>query len=371
MLIENSIRPIAKKILSSKISSGHRKSINKLISRLKTDGNYIRYPFEKFPPTISKYSFFRKFDLRCLDFYYSVHGKPDKNFISVRFYYCIEECLNDRMLLHAIQEKNFYNKYLAGIPTPSTILRRINGFYYDAKFQSIDKKNIMKSLAAHKKLILKPSIDSGAGHSIYVFKYKNGVFTNGECDFNHQFLDRFNKDFIIQEFVTQHSFFSQFNPSSNNTIKVFTYRSIKDDSVNLLHCILWVGAKGHFLDHDHWGGFGLSINEENKINKHAIDVYGNKYGSVNNIVLSSLDEVPAMDEIKALAKKIASNIYYGRLLAIDFTVNSAGDPLLLEINCRHNGIHQYQMHNGGLFREFTKEILDYCQSYQPRFVVRI
>ena len=78
-----------------------------------------------------------------------------------------------------------------------------------------------------------------------------------------------------------------------------------------------------------------------------------------------------MDEMKALAKKIANNIYYGRLLALDFTVNSDGDPLLLEINCWRNGIHQYQMHNGGLFKEFTKEILDYCQNYQPRFVARI
>jgi len=75
--------------------------------------------------------------------------------------------------------------------------------------------------------------------------------------------------------------------------------------------------------------------------------------------------------MKALAKKIAGNIYYGRLLAIDFTVNSDGNPLMLEVNVRHNGIHQYQMHYGGLFKEFTKEILDYCQSYQPRFVLRI
>jgi len=371
MQIENYIRLISRHILFRRWGIGHEKNIKDLIYRLRTEKKYFGYPFDKYPPTISNYSFFRKSDLKWFDFYCSVYGKPDHNFISVPVYLYIENCLNDRLFSHVIEEKNFYNKFLTGIPTPTPVLRRINGFYYDDKFQKIGKKNIMIFLEGHKKLILKPSVDSGAGHSIFVFENKNGIFNNGEFNLNPEFLDKFNKDFIIQEFITQHSFFSQFNPSSNNTIKVFAYRSINDDSVNLLHYILWVGAKGHFLDHDHWGGFGLSINEENKINKHAIDVYGNKYESVNNIVLSSLDEVPAMDDIKALAKKIANNFYYARLLALDFTVNIDGDPLLLEINCRGNAIHQYQMHNGGLFKEFTKQILDYCQNYQPRFVVRI
>jgi hypothetical protein len=141
--------------------------------------------------------------------------------------------------------------------------------------------------------------------------------------------------------------------------------------VHLLHSTLWVGAKGHFLDHDHWGGYGLSVNNTNKLNKYAIDVHGNKYESVNDIVLASLNEVPGMAGIKELALKIAERIYYGRLLAIVFTVNSNGDPLLLEVNVKGNSIYQYQMHNGSLFKEYTKEILDYCQNCQPRTVIHI
>ena len=371
MQIIDYLRLISRPILLKRLRVGAQKNINEHISLLKNEKRYLRYPAEKYPPTIVKYPFFHKTDLKWLDFYFSIYGKPDQNFISVPFYLYIEECLNDRMSMYAIKDKNFYNQFLTGIPTPATILRRLNGFYYDDKFQKIDKKNITTYLGGQKKLILKPSVDSGSGYDILVFENQNGIFSDGEHDLNSEFLDRYNKDFIIQEFVIQHSFFSQFNPTCNNTIKIFAYRSINDDSVNLLHSILWVGAEGRFLDHDHWGGFGLSINEENKINKYAIDVYGNKYETVNNIVLSSLGIVPAMDKIKALAKKIAGNIYYGRLLAIDFTVNSDGDPLMLEVNVRSNGIHQYQMHNGGLFKEFTKEILDYCQSYQPCFVLKI
>lgn len=371
MQIENYIRPIIRQILLRMMKVGSQKNINGLISKLKNEKKYYRYPVKKYPPTIANYSFFRKSDLKWLDFYYSIYSKPDQDFISVPVYLFVETCLNDRMLNYAIKEKNFYNKFLTTIPTPATVLRRINGFYYDAKFQKIDRKDVMAFLIKYNKIILKPSIESGAGNDILVFENHNGILSNGEYQLNPEVLNKYNKNFVIQEFVIQHSFFSQFNPTCNNTIKMFVYRSIKDDSINILHSIFWVGAKGRYLDHDHWGGFGLSINERNRVNSHAIDIYGNKYKSVNNIELSSLGEVPAMDEMKVLAKRIANDIYYSRLLAIDFTVSKNGTPLLLEINCRHNGIHQYQMHNGGLFKEFTKEILDYCQKYQPQFCVRI
>jgi len=371
MNIGNYIRMAIRYIIFRIGIRGYKQNIKDLISRLKAKKEFSKYPIKKYPPTIANYSFFRKTDLQWFDFYYSVYGKPDCNFISVPIYLYIESRLDDRMLLYAIKEKNFYNKYLPEIPTPATVLRRINNFYYDDKFNKIERKNISSLFDKYNKLIIKPSVDSGAGRSMFVFDKKDTIFSNGEYDLNPEFLDKYNKDFIIQEFVTQHTFYSQLNPTCNNTIKVFVYRSIRDDSVNILHSVLWVGAKGHFLDHDHFGGLGLSINEKNKINKYAIDVYGNKFDSVNNIVLTSLDEVPGMDGIRVLAKKIANAIYYGRILAIDFTVNTNGDPLMLEVNCKSNSIHQYQMHNGGLFKDFTKEILDYCQNYHPRFIARI
>lgn len=371
MQIEKCIRKIGRRILIRRLRMGQGKDIIKFNYRLKDKKSFTSYPFDKYPPAISNYSFFSKSDLKWLDFYYSIYGKPDCNFISVPVYYYIEHCLNNRLLTYAIKEKNFYNKFFTDIPTPVSFLRKINGFYYDENFKKIDRNIIIELLRKHNKLILKPSIESGAGRSIYVFENNNGIFNNGDVVLNSEFLNGFKKDFVIQKFVKQHPYFSQFNPSSNNTIKIFIYRSIKDDSVNILHCIFWVGAKGKYLDHDHLGGYGLSINEENRINEHAIDVCGEKHKTINNITLSSLDKVPAMNETRDMALKIANQIFYGRLLALDFTVDIDGKPLLLDINCWRNGINQYQMHNGGLFKEYTKEILDFCQNNQPRFVMRI
>ena len=65
----------------------------------------------------------------------------------------------------------------------------------------------------------------------------------GEYQLNLEVLNKYNKNFVIQEFVIQHSFLSQFNPKCNNTIEMFVYRSINDDSINILHSIFWVGVK--------------------------------------------------------------------------------------------------------------------------------
>ena len=47
-------------------------------------------------------------------------------------------------------------------------------------------------------------------------------------------------------------------------------------------------------------------------------------------------------------------------MALDFTIDNTGEPLLLEINCWGNGISQYQMNNGSVFKEYTREVLEYC-----------
>ena len=192
MHIENFIRMVIRHFLFRYGIKGHKKNIRELISHLKAHNEYSKYSFNEYPPTIENYSFYRKLDLQWLDFYSSVYGKSDPHFISVPVYLYVESILNDRMLLSAISDKNFYNNFLPYIPTPATILRRINGFYYDAKFHKIDKKQFSTLFEKYNKLIIKPSVDSGAGHEIFVFEKKGMIFKNGEYDLNPDYMDKYN-----------------------------------------------------------------------------------------------------------------------------------------------------------------------------------
>ena len=65
-----------------------------------------------------------------------------------------------------------------------------------------------------------------------------------------------------------------------------------------------------------------------------------------------------------IAKKIAKLNYYSRLLGIDLGMDNNGRIRIIEINSVNNEINFYQMNNGPLFGDYTKEIIDYCKKNQ-------
>ena len=343
---------------------GMLRIVKQKLHYIKSQNSFIKFPLDNVTPVVSNYSFYRYGDKKWLDFFYSVHGKPSSDFIPLNIYYqVIEPLLNNYALLQAIKEKNFYNKYYSHIKTPLTLLRRINGCFYDTDFNpiSLNETFISKNFQTQNELIIKPSIESGGGKSIMKFVRNNESMVSDNKTLDIDFLINYSNDFIIQQVVKQHKFFRQFNPGSNNTLRVFTYRSVITDKVHILHTILRIGKTGAFMDHDNLGGIAIAVKNDGYLNTFACDVNGMKVNSFNGITFSSLDKVPFLDKVYNISIDLASQIYYGHLLALDFTFNETGDPLLIEINCQGNGVSQYQMNNGSLFGEYTKEILDFCQ----------
>ncbi|MCF7885423.1 MAG: hypothetical protein K9M80_02925 [Candidatus Marinimicrobia bacterium] len=257
--------------------------------------------------------------------------------------------------------------------TPETVLRKINGFYYDSDFSNIklDANRLCELSDQYNKLLIKPSIESGGGSSVLLFERENGSFYSKGQKLDDKFLLNYNCDFIMQKYIEQHPFFKQFNPNASNTLRVFLYRSVKDDRIHVLHNLLRIGAKNTFLDHDHLGGIAIAMDEKGYFNDCAYNITGKAYKSYNGVEFGRLPSCPFIIPINKMAKEIAKNIFYARLLALDFTVNKSGQPLLIEINCWRNGVNQYQMNNGTLFKEFTTEILEYCKTKEPRYIYKL
>jgi hypothetical protein len=341
------------------------KNVDRKITALKKAGRFRSFPISENPPLIANYAFFRTIDIKWLDLFYSIFDQPDTGFIPLPVYYnYLEPRLNNILMTAAIKEKNFYDKFLKQVKTPQTIIRRINGCFYDIDYQytDLDDGLIYQRLKDIPAVIIKPSVESGSGRSIMKFTREKDRFSSGNELLTTDFLKRYGNDFVLQLLIKQHEFFSQFNPESNNTVRVMTYRSVKNDKISILHTLLRIGTKGSFLDHDNLGGVAISINNKGFLNEYAHDANGRKYDSFNGITFNQVGEVPFIKEISKSAIYIAEQVHYGRLLAMDFTIDYLGEIILIEINCKGNGISQYQYSNGSLFKEFTKEILDYCNN---------
>ena len=348
------------------------KNIDKKIIELKRGNRFHFYPITENPPLIAKYSFFTRKDRKWLDLFFSVYGKPDRGFIPLPVYYnYIEPRLNNGLLTTAIKEKNFYDKFLRNIKTPPTIIRCINGCYYDInyKYIELDDRLLYQQLGSIPTVIIKPSVESGSGRSILRFTRVNDHFFSGNEKLTTDFLNNYGVDFVMQVLIRQHEFFRQFNPESNNTIRVLIYRSVNNDQISVLHTLLRIGKTGSFLDHDNLGGVAIAINEQGNLKDYAFDIDGTKYESFNRITFKQVAEVPFIQEIYKSSINVANQVHYARLLAMDFTVDQTGEVLLIEINCKGNGISQYQYSNGSLFKEFTEEILEYCNNCTTRMHV--
>lgn len=340
----------------------NKKVFKNNIEKLKISNLYNAYPFEKITPSVSHYGFNSRVFKENFDLFYSVLGTAEKDFIPIPVYLAyIEPVLNKFDYSVTIADKNFYDQYIPFIKTPKTFLRKINNHFYDSNYQKVflDDEVIAKILKDTNKIILKPSIESGAGKNIHLFKKNKGIFKSKNSTLNTEFLKNYD-DFVLQEFITQHTFYQQFNPDSNNTIRILVYRSVMSDKIHILHRLLRIGRKGSFLDHDNQGGVTIGINDNGFLVQTGKDYNGIPYNSFNGIKFSNIKEIPFLKKLEETAIQIAKQFYYTRLLAIDFSVNEKGEPLLIEINTKGNGIGQYQMNNGPVFGEFTKEILDYC-----------
>jgi hypothetical protein len=340
---------------------------------LKKEGLYRSFPYERIRPVVMEYPFYSKSDKCFFDFYYSVSYVADSNYIPPTVYTLyVEPVLNDFLFAKSIDNKGLYENIYSGIKTPPTILRKIDGFFYDRNYIPIEiSDEYIKTLTdSYDKLILKASIDSGGGKNIRLFLKNDNVLISGNEQLNSRLLHNY-PDFVMQEVIVQHEYFRRFNDSSNNTIRILTYKSVKDNRIHVLHILLRIGQPGAPTDHDNMGGIVVGINFRGKLNDFGCNYYGIKYKTFNGINFQKTDEVPYIDEIKSIALQIAKRVYYGRLLAMDFTVDTNGNPLLLEINCHGNGICQYQMNNSSLLKEFTSEVLEYCINRQRKYYLKL
>ena len=302
-----------------------------------------------------------------LKVYVSVSGIFDYRFIPENIYYSeIEPRLNFKPYSKAWTDKSLYHKFLDRSLLPAVFLRNINGIVLNEDYQPLDQTELNKlsEELRNQELIIKPTIDTGGGKAVAKVSWENGNIkitpAIGNIELLADLMNFYRRNFILQEYIQQHEFFGQFNETSLNTIRIFTYRSVTDNKIKILHKILRIGRNGNIVDNQASGGIACGINIAGILNEYGVDKYGTKYYYSNSIKFSEINEVPFLNQITDKAIEVAGEYYYSRLLGLDFCVDHAGRVYLIEVNCLNNEINFYQMNNGPLFGEYAREIKEYC-----------
>ncbi len=299
--------------------------------------------------------------------YSYLSGKEDINYVPEDiFYMLILPKLNRFDMVPSYRDKNMYDKYNPNIHDlfPEVILRKIEGFYYDKHFNKIDDINGFFNTIKNEKIVIKPSIDTGGGRNVLVFLKKNDSYINyNEEKLDLRFIEsKYEKNLIIQNYIKQHKYFALFNKSSLNSIRITTYRSTTNEEVVILNTYLRMGGKGSYVDNVGSGGAAIQIFPDGTIQDFASDKYGKHIyspPSKKELMFSEVGEVPYFKQICDIAKSIAKNYHYFRMLGFDFCVQENGQIRLIEIN--FSGLGTFQTWNRSLFGDYTDEVIEYCK----------
>ena len=266
---------------------------------------------------------------------------------------------NDKIVF----DKLFPNGFL-----PQTLVRNINGFYYDENYQPLNERIIDDFLNRGNKVVIKPTVGGESGKGVQIFTKYNGIWKNKKGDvISKDYLElSYHENFIIQEYLQQSLFMNSFNNSSVNTIRIMTYRSVINDEIYVPNAILRVGASGEEVDNAHHGGMFCGISDNGTLGKYMCNFLGMKRTVFNGVDYEKNNFViPNYEQVINFAKRVARQVIHHRLLALDIMLDIDNQPRLIEINVGGFSAWLFQFTTGSVFKEYTDEIVEYCLHEYP------
>lgn len=310
-------------------------------------------------------------NVKWIKSYIAINKKQDYRYITEYDYYTkIELSLNNRTLSEAYSDKNRYHKFMASQLLPSVYVRNIEGVYYTEDYTLLPTNFLVEDCIQSEVVIVKHALETGGGKGILKFTKKENQWldTNGNS-LSLEFLNtNYSKNFLIQECVFQHNFYAQFNASSLNTVRIFTYRSVLTNEIISLQAVLRIGAKGSIVDNQASGGIAVGIDEQGNLHSFGVNKNAKKIDNFNDVRFADIGQVYKFEEMKTLCKRIAMDFPYHRLLGFDCCVDSKGEIKLIEVNTKNNEINFFQFNNGSLFKDYTDEIIDFCKTSKQTYV---
>lgn len=319
-----------------KANSSYRKPISK---NIELEHKKLWMDFRKNP------------DLTTLRICSNISGVADSRIVPEDIFVSdIEPTLLKDSSANFLSHKSFYNKWFPKGLFPEDIVHCIEGRFYCKNLKEIDFSEFVRIADTQEyPLVLKPNKDSYGGNGIHFVKNSEELISLGKTG----------SDFVVQEQISQHPFFGKFNPIGLNTIRVYLYRSVKDEQLHILNMAFRMGKNGS-LDNETAGGIHTMIHPDGTLNGYAVDKFGVKYYEHPDTGHTFTSKIPAIDELKNLAKEVASKVFFARIIGLDVCLDDKGEWRVIEINLTGCTIRFAQYGGQPFFGKFTNEVINYC-----------
>jgi len=338
-------------------------SINKINNKLSPGEDLYLAKWKKLSPLVA-----------CEDYrLFSAYTNVDSNTVPESVSHNIVEAILNPIQYRAFySDKNAFDVMMPAGIMPVTYLRRMQGVFRKADYTPISEENINLDnlLGNASRIVIKPTVDSSSGSKVTIFEKQIDKYYAMNGPQKGMLLTLvtakryFGNDFIVQEYLEQADFFRKLCPTSINTIRLFVYRSFKNEEVVVPAVIMRLGHTGSLVDNSHAGGVSIGIDKNGKLGKYATDQYGQRYTMVNGIDFQNSEfQIPNFDRIIEFSKMVGTHLWHTRMANIDVMVDSHGTPRLIEYNLNSMSTWLYQFDVGNAYGDYADEIIEYCSRH--------
>lgn len=293
------------------------------------------------------YAPYSKVDTYFHNYYTKIYGQFYPEYIPDDLHYCvIDPYFNNWMEARYLDNKCYYRRMFYGIAQAKELASRVGGIWFTGDYQPASKEQIAALLQYEPEIVVKKAQSSEGGKGISFIKGSD--FMTFEMP---------NTDIVIQRPLVQHPDLAAVNPTSINTLRLISM--LTDGKVKYYSGILRIGINGARLDNACSGGIFCGITEDGKLKKYAYNREGKCWQSHPNTgLVFEGHQLPSFQKCLDAIQMLHVQVPHFRLVSWDFSINEAGEPILVEPNLCYGGIDVHQMCNGPVFGEDTKKILD-------------
>jgi len=287
-------------------------------------------------------------------YYTALNGEFHKDYVPYDIFNpIINPKLNQRKQWPALLDKNLSYNLFEEFEQPKRVVQNVNGYHYiNDKLVSLEEA-IKVCATIKKKLIIKPTIESGKGKLVNAFEILSEKTSYNNLTVRELFK-LYKKDFIVQEFLEQSDVIAALNPSSLNTFRIVTY--LNGTGVHTLACVLRIGEPGSSTDNFSKGGLFCGILENGQLKGKGYSPKGSVVTKTPSGVILKDCKIPNYKKLLKMAKQMHRKVPYFKIISWDIALNKNNMPVLIEYNTHRQGI-DLQIASGPLFGEFADEIL--------------
>lgn len=249
-----------------------------------------------------------------------------------------------------LDDKNLYDLYFHDVKMPHTVVRKINGEFFDEGFLPITLDQAVELCLNAGQVVCKDARLSLGGHGVDFYDLTQ--------DSVEELKKRLagNPNINVQGVIHQHESLNNIHDKSINTLRLMSL--FLDGKVHILSSVLRMGRDGSRVDNACSGGIVCGVNEDGTLKEYAYNTRGNRWTQHPQGLTFKGYKITGYDRCREMVEKLAGRLFTAtQLVSWDFAVGEDGEPILIEANFTWGEIDFHQLCNGPIFGDMTEEIL--------------